>query len=104
MLTALFYVIWLISPTHTTWAAYASFVTVIVGLLGALGAIVTGLTDWSDTYGSERSVGFIHALFNSLATLLYFVSFILRLLAGPRDSIISALHGILCLATVSYAP
>src|SRR5881397_3642285 len=46
MLTALFDVIWLISPTHTTWAAYGAFVTVIVGLLGALGAIVTGLTDW----------------------------------------------------------
>ena len=38
MLTALFDVIWLISPTHTTWAAYGAFVTVIVGLLGALGS------------------------------------------------------------------
>src|SRR6266566_3821658 len=54
VLTALFDIIWLIS--HTSWAALGAFVTVIVGLLGALGAIVTGLTDWSDTYGSERRV------------------------------------------------
>ncbi len=101
VLTALFDVIWLI--TQSTWSAYAGFVTVIVGLLGALGAIVTGLTDWSDTYGSERSVGLNHALFNSLATLLYLVSFILRLLAGPGDTISAAIIGFIGLASVSYA-
>jgi nitrite reductase/ring-hydroxylating ferredoxin subunit len=101
VLTALFDIIWLI--THSTWSAYAAFVTVIVGLLGALGAIVTGLTDWSDTYGSERRVGLNHALFNALATLLYFVSFVLRLLAGPGDSISAAIIGFLGLASVSYA-
>jgi hypothetical protein len=58
VLTALFDIIWLIS--HTTWSAYAAFVTVIAGLIGALGAIVTGLMDWSDTYGSERTVGLNH--------------------------------------------
>jgi len=72
LLTAIFDVIWLIA--HTTWAGYGGFVTVIVGLLGALGAIVTGLTDWSDTYGAERRVGFNHALFNATATILYLVS------------------------------
>src|SRR5215469_3420826 len=65
VLTALFDIIWLI--THSTWSAYAAFVTVTVGLLGALGAIVTGLTDWSDTYGSERRIGLNHAIYNSLA-------------------------------------
>jgi nitrite reductase/ring-hydroxylating ferredoxin subunit/uncharacterized membrane protein len=101
VVTALFDIIWLI--THSTWSAYAAFVTVIVGLLGALGAIMTGLTDWSDTYGSERRVGLNHALFNSLATLLYFVSFLLRLLAGPGDSISAAIIGFVGLASVSYA-
>ncbi len=101
VLTALFDVIWLI--TQSTWSAYASFVTVIVGLLGALGAIVTGLTDWSDTYGSERRVGLNHALFNSIATLLYLISFILRLVAGPGDSISAAIIGFVGLASVSYA-
>jgi len=101
VLTALFDIIWLI--THSTWSAYAAFVAVIVGLLGALGAIVTGLTDWSDTYGSERRIGLNHAIYNSLATLLYLVSFILRLLAGPGDSISAAIIGFLGLASVSYA-
>jgi nitrite reductase/ring-hydroxylating ferredoxin subunit/uncharacterized membrane protein len=101
VLTALFDIIWLI--THSTWSAYAAFVTVFAGLLGALGAVVTGLTDWSDTYGSERRIGLNHALFNSLATLLYLVSFVLRLLGGPGDSISSAIIGFLGLASVSYA-
>src|SRR5947209_13003182 len=103
MLTALFDIIWLISPAHNTWAAYGAFVTVIVGLLGALGAIVTGLTDWSDTYGSERRVGLNHALYNALATILYLVSFVLRLLNGPADSMVAAILGFVGLASVIYA-
>ncbi len=101
MLTAIFDIIWLIS--HTTWAAYGAFVTVIVGLLGALGAIVTGLTDWSDTYGSERRVGLNHALYNALATILFLVSFVLRLVNGPDDSIVAAILGFVGLASVIYA-
>jgi nitrite reductase/ring-hydroxylating ferredoxin subunit len=101
MLTAVFDVTWLIS--HTTWAAYGAFVTVIVGLLGALGAIVTGLTDWSDTYGAERRVGLNHALFNACATILYLVSFVLRLLAGPGDGIAAVILGFVGLASVIYA-
>src|SRR6266568_6364 len=103
VLTAVFDVIWLISPTHNAWAAYGGFVAVIVGLLGALGAIVTGFTDWSDTYGSERSVGLIHSIFNVSATILYIVSFVLRLLAGPGDSIAAFIIGLLGLIAVSYA-
>src|SRR5215471_18052617 len=101
VVTALFDIIWLI--THSTWSAYAAFVTVIVGLLGALGAIMTGLTDWSDTYGSERRVGLNHALFNAIATILYLVSFVLRLLSGPGDGIAAVILGFLGLASVIYA-
>src|SRR6266567_7905292 len=101
MLTAIFDIIWLIS--HTPWAAYGALVTVIVGLLGALGAIVTGLTDWSDTYGAERRVGLNHALFNASATILYLVSFLLRLLAGPGDGVAAAILGFVGLACVFYA-
>lgn len=103
MLTALFDILWLISPTHNTWAAYGGFVTVIVGLLGALGAIVTGFTDWSDTYGSVRRVGLNHSIFNVSATILYLVSFLLRLLAGPGDGIVAALLGFVGLGCVLYA-
>ena len=101
MLTAIFDIIWLIS--QSSWAAYGAFVTVIVGLLGALGAIVTGLTDWSDTYGSERRVGLNHALYNAIATVLYLVSFVIRLVNGPDDSIVAAILGFVGLASVIYA-
>ena len=101
ILTAIFDLIWLIS--HTTWAGYGAFVAVIVGLFGALGAIATGLTDWSDTYGSERSIGLNHALFNASATILYLVSFILRLIAGPGDGIAAAILGFVGLVCVLYA-
>lgn len=101
LLTAVFDIIWLIA--HTTWAAYGGFVAVIVGLLGALGAIATGLTDWSDTYGGERHIGFNHLLFNAGATTLYLVSFILRGLSGPGDGIAAAILGFVGLACVIYA-
>ncbi len=101
LLTAVFDIIWLIA--HTTWAADGGFVAVIVGLLGALGSIATGLTDWSDTYGAERSIGLNHALFNASATILYLVSFILRILAGPGDGIAAAILGFVGLVCVMYA-
>jgi nitrite reductase/ring-hydroxylating ferredoxin subunit/uncharacterized membrane protein len=101
VLTAVFDVIWLISPS--SWAAYGAFVTVIVGLLAALAAVVTGLADWSDTYGSERRVGLNHAIFNSLAFVLYIISFIVRYLAGPGDNLVAALFGFVGLVSVSYA-
>ena len=101
LLTAIFDVIWLIG--HPTWAAYGAFVAVVVGLLGALGAIVTGLTDWSDTYGAERRVGLNHALFNATATILYLVSIVLRLLAGPGDGIAAVIIGFVGLTSVIYA-
>jgi nitrite reductase/ring-hydroxylating ferredoxin subunit/uncharacterized membrane protein len=103
LVTAIFDIIWLIAPAHNGWAALGAFVAVIVGLLGALGAIATGLTDWSDTYGAERSIGLNHALFNASATILYLVSFILRLLAGPGDGIAAAILGFVGLVCVFYA-
>ncbi|HLI71884.1 MAG TPA: Rieske 2Fe-2S domain-containing protein [Ktedonobacteraceae bacterium] len=101
VLTLIFDIAWLIS--RTTWAAYGAFVTVTVGLLAALAAVVTGLTDWSDTYGAERRVGLNHALFNALAFLFYLVSFLLRLLAGPGDTVVAFVLGLIGLGLVTYA-
>lgn len=103
MLTALFDIIWLISPVSYSWAARAAEIGVLVGLLGALGAIITGLTDWSDTYGSERRVGLNHAIFNAAATILYLVSFILRLPQNGGESIAAAVIGFVGLLSVIYA-
>lgn len=103
ILTALFDIIWLISPVSYSWAARAAEVGVLVGLLGALGAIITGLTDWSDTYGSERRVGLNHAIFNAAATILYLISFILRLPQNGGESIPAAVIGFVGLLSVIYA-
>lgn len=103
VITAVFDVIWLISPTTFAWAARGAEVTVVLGLLGALGAIVTGLTDWSDTYGAERRVGLNHAIFNAIATILYLVSFVLRLPEAAGDSVLAAILGFLGLISVMYA-
>lgn len=101
VLTAVFDIIWLFS--RSSWSGYGAFVSVIVGLLAALAAAITGLTDWSDTYGAERRVGLNHALFNTVALLFYLVSFLLRLLAGPGDTIIAAILGFVGLVSVTYA-
>lgn len=103
LLAVIFDIIWLIAPARNGWAALGAFVAVIVGLLGALGAIATGLTDWSDTYGSERRIGLDHAFFNACATILYLISFILRLIAGPGDGVAAAILGFVGLACVIYA-
>lgn len=105
LLVAVFDVIWLISPTSFAWAARAAEVAVIVGLLGALGSAVTGLTDWSDTYGSERTIGLYHGLLNVAATLLYLVSLILRLQPASGESIAAAIIGfvgLVCVLTAAY--
>lgn len=101
LLTAVFDVSWLI--TSSTWAAYGAFVTTIVGLLGAVASALTGMADWSDTYGSERRVGLNHAIFNVLAVILYLISFVLRLLLGPGDSLIALILAFVGLGCVSYA-
>lgn len=49
-----------------------------VGLIGALGAAVTGLTDWSETYGRSQRAGLVHGLLNATATALVATGWVLR--------------------------
>jgi nitrite reductase/ring-hydroxylating ferredoxin subunit/uncharacterized membrane protein len=49
-----------------------------VGLIGALGAAVTGLTDWSETYGRSQRAGLVHGLLNATATALVATGYVLR--------------------------
>ena len=51
---------------------------IAVGLVGAVGSAVTGLTDWSETYGRGRKVGLLHGLLNAGATALYATSLVMR--------------------------
>ena len=60
----------------------AADISIGTGLAGALASAVTGLSDWSDTYGHARRVGMAHALLNVSATTLYACSLAYRLRGG----------------------
>ncbi len=102
-LTAILDVIWLVSPTANAWAARAALVVALVGIVGALGAAVTGMADWSDTYGAERTVGLYHAGLNTLALLLYVVSVVLRFQSATAESVAGAILGFVGLGSVLVA-
>jgi nitrite reductase/ring-hydroxylating ferredoxin subunit/uncharacterized membrane protein len=111
LIAAIFDIIWLINPESASWAARGAQAAVLIGFLGALGAVATGLTDWSDTFGHERSVGFLHGLINSSATLLYLISLLLRynvfsgsidLSLSAAESVAGAIVGFVGLALIFY--
>ncbi len=47
---------------------------VALGVLSAVPTAITGASDWSDTSGAERRVGFVHAVANSTGVGLYVAS------------------------------
>lgn len=49
-----------------------------VGVAGALAAAAAGLMDWMDTDPAEKSVGFVHGITNTIATLIFLASFVIR--------------------------
>ncbi|HEU5438340.1 MAG TPA: DUF2231 domain-containing protein [Ktedonobacterales bacterium] len=93
LLTALLDILWLISPSGNAWAARGAQVTVLIGVLAGLAAVVTGSADWSDTYGRERTVGLYHGLLQTLATVLYIISTVLRFSAPTGDTVLAAILG-----------
>lgn len=103
LFTALFDILWLVAPGTFSWAARGAEATVLLGLAAALAAAATGLTDWSDTYGRERSIGFQHGLFNLIAITLYLISTILRFLLPSGESTIGAIVGFAGLVSLLYA-
>src|SRR5262249_31623916 len=54
-------------------------ITMALGIVGATAAAVTGVTDWSDLYGTDRRVGLMHGLLNSSILLTNIGSLVLRL-------------------------
>lgn len=103
LLTALFDIIWLIAPATNAWAARAALATGLVSVLAALGALLTGMADWSDSYGRERTVGLVHGLLNVTATILYAVSVWLRFTTSAGESTTAASLGFVGLALMLYA-
>lgn len=73
-----------------------------LGVLAALGSLLTGLTDWKDTYGLERRVGFIHALLMTLATVLYIVSGLARLGGSGGGAAVVGILGYLAVIVGGY--
>jgi nitrite reductase/ring-hydroxylating ferredoxin subunit/uncharacterized membrane protein len=103
MIAAIFDIIWLVSPVNYDWAARGALVAVLIGLVGALGAAATGLADWSDSYGAERTTGLYHALLNVTATVLYLISAILRFQVASSENIVAAILGFAGLVAVLIA-
>jgi nitrite reductase/ring-hydroxylating ferredoxin subunit/uncharacterized membrane protein len=62
----------------------AADISLATGWVGAAAAAATGFTDWSDTYGKERSVGLLHGLTMGTSFLAYTVSLLARL-GGARS-------------------
>jgi nitrite reductase/ring-hydroxylating ferredoxin subunit/uncharacterized membrane protein len=73
--------------------ARAADAAVALGLAGSFGAAVTGLTDWSDTYGRARRVGAAHALMNATAAVLFTTSLVCRRREDRRAGRLLALLG-----------
>lgn len=65
--------------------AKAADITLATGLVGAAGAALTGVTDWSDTYGKERSVGLLHGLL-MVATVATYSAALGARLSGARSA------------------
>jgi nitrite reductase/ring-hydroxylating ferredoxin subunit/uncharacterized membrane protein len=83
------------SMTDTEALEVAADITLVTGLVAALGAAASGITDWMDTYGEERTVGLLHGLTMLSTTLLYSQSLVSRL-TGSRKAGVS-------LSTIGYA-
>jgi nitrite reductase/ring-hydroxylating ferredoxin subunit/uncharacterized membrane protein len=56
----------------------AADICVAAGLAGALASAITGLSDWSDTYGRARRIGVAHAVLNVSASACYTASLVAR--------------------------
>lgn len=103
LIAVIFDIVWLVSPTANAWAARGAEVAVLIGILAAIGAAVTGMADWSDTYGAERTVGLYHAGLNTLALVLYIISFVLRLAVPTSESTLAAICGFFGIIAVLVA-
>jgi len=57
----------------------ASSIIACIGVTGALGAAAAGLADWMDIDPPEKAIGAFHAIVNVSATILFLISFLMRL-------------------------
>ena len=86
---------------HREWG-YGADGAVTVGLVGAVGAAITGMTDWSDTYGRAKRVGLVHGLLNLSAAAMYLTSLMQRRKGSREAARGSALAGYSIALTAAY--
>ncbi len=73
-----------------------------VGIVSAVPTASAGLSDWSDTYGSEKRIGLAHALANVAALSLFAGSLIARRRGGLALGRTLSLAGMTTLAAGGY--
>lgn len=80
----------------------AADVTLATGLAAALGAAATGFTDWTDTYGEERSVGLMHGLTMVATATTYSLSLVARVSGARRAGVMLGHTGFALLTIGAY--
>jgi nitrite reductase/ring-hydroxylating ferredoxin subunit/uncharacterized membrane protein len=63
---------------HLPQLGIASSMAVALGIAGALAAAAAGLMDWMDIDPAEKSVGAVHGIVNTVATLFFVGSLLMR--------------------------
>ena len=90
-------------PPQNAWAARGADWLVIVGIAGAVAAAITGMADWSDTYGAARTVGLYHGALTTLALVLFIISAALRIADRGGMSALAAIFGFVGIAVMLIA-
>lgn len=80
----------------------AADLTLATGLAAAIVSALSGLTDWKDTYGEERTVGLFHGLSMLTATLLYAESLVARRTGSRSAGVMLSLAGYGILSLGAY--
>jgi nitrite reductase/ring-hydroxylating ferredoxin subunit len=83
-------------------AERAADLLMAAGVLAAVPTAASGLNDWSDTYGADKRVGFVHASVNTAALSLYLASLTARLRGKRTCGKIVGLAGLATLLAGSY--
>jgi len=74
----------------------------LAGIVSAVPTASAGLSDWSDTYGSEQRIGVVHALANVAALGLFAGSLLARRRGSPGLGRVLGLAGMTTLASGGY--
>jgi nitrite reductase/ring-hydroxylating ferredoxin subunit/uncharacterized membrane protein len=72
------------------------------GIVAAVPTALSGLNDWSDTYGADTRVGLLHASSNTTALLLYAASLVTRVRGRRGVARALGFAGLGALATGGY--